>query len=63
VWELYVDKYEDPEDPEGYGDLRFLETFDLIFMLRVAPDDLEINFDLQRPPVDLKIVSLFEDYT
>lgn len=62
TWELYVDKYEDGEGDEGFGDLRFLETFDLIFMLRVAPPDLEINFDLHVPPVDSEILGLFEMY-
>lgn len=63
VWELYVDKYEGDGGDEGYGDLRFLETFDLIFMLREKPKDLEINFNFYEPPADEGTLSLFEDYS
>lgn len=52
VWELYVDKYEDPEDEgsEGYGDLRFYETFDLIYMLLVAPEGVEVLVEPRDSP-------------
>lgn len=63
VWELYVDKYEWGDGDLHYGTERFLETFDLIFMLRVAPEGLEINFDFHTPPADLGTISMFEDYT
>ena len=62
VWELYVDKYEDMNGDEGYGDLRFLETFDLIFMLRKEPEGLEINYDFHSPPIDKEVFELFEDF-
>lgn len=52
VWELYVDKYEDPEDEGslGYGDLRFCETFDLIYMLTKAPEGVTVEVELKDPP-------------
>ena len=63
VWELYVDKYEWGLEDLHYGTERFLETFDLIFMLREAPDSLDINFDIHEPPTDLGTLSMFEDYS
>lgn len=60
VWELYVDKYEDSEDDRGYGDLRFLETFDLIYMLREPPKDLEIAFNFHEAPAQEGLLDLFD---
>jgi len=53
VLELYIDKYEDLEDEgsEGYGELRFYETFALIFMLRECPEHLTVNSEPRYPPV------------
>lgn len=53
VWELYIDKYEDPEDggSERYGDFRFSETFTLIYMLREAPEGVEVLVEPQGSPV------------
>lgn len=53
VWELYVDKYEDLEDEGsyGYGDLRFHETFDLIYMLVKEPEGVEVLVEPKKPPV------------
>lgn len=39
--ELYIDKYEDDMDDEFYGDLRFQETFDLIYMLRTEEEAMQ----------------------
>jgi len=52
VWELYVDKYEDLVDrgSQGYGDLRFHETFDLIYMLVKRPLGVEVLIEPKEPP-------------
>ncbi|WGH49950.1 5 -3 exonuclease [Pseudoalteromonas phage vB_PtuP_Slicky01] len=52
VLELYIDKYEDVEDEGsfGYGELRFYETFNLIFMLLVPPDGVVVDSDPKIPP-------------
>ncbi len=52
VWELYIDKYEDLEDEgsTGYGDLRFCETFDLIYMLVNRPLGVEVLIEPREPP-------------
>ncbi len=52
VLELYIDKYEDLEDEGsyGYGELRFYETFDLIYMLTEAPDGVEVDCEPKSPP-------------
>lgn len=52
VWELYVDKYEDLEDEgsEGYGDMRFYETFDLIYMLTKRPLGVEVLIEPRESP-------------
>lgn len=44
IYELYLDMYDDPEDPE-FGDFRFHETYQLIYMLREAPSKLKIHFN------------------
>lgn len=62
VWQLYIDCYEDFDNDEGYGDLRFHEVFDLIFMLRKEPKGLIINYDIQEIPVDESLLDLFETY-
>lgn len=58
AWELYVDKYEGDGGDEGYGDLRFLETFDLIYMLREHPS--LTTFDPLLEPLEEDI--LFDDF-
>lgn len=76
VFEMYVDAYDgmSSEDPvveefcrkNGicFGTYRFYETWDLIYMLKEAPEGLEINYDLTEVPlVTLGAVSVFEDYT
>lgn len=60
VWELYVDKYEDGLNDEGYGDLRFLETFDLIYMLREPPEGLEITFNFHEAPAQDGVLDLLD---
>lgn len=40
IYELYLDQYE-----EHFGDYRFHETFQLIWMLREKPEDLKIHFN------------------
>jgi hypothetical protein len=62
VWELYVDKYEDDDGDEGYGDLRFMETFDLIFMLREPMIDVDIHYRYREPPIEEDLVGMFEDF-
>lgn len=60
VLELYIDKYEDTKDDEGYGDLRFYETFDLIFMLREPPEGLDITFNFHEAPAQEGVLDLFD---
>jgi hypothetical protein len=49
IYELYQDMYEEEDDPD-YGDYRFHETYQLIFMLLEAPSDLKIHYN----PVKVK---------
>lgn len=62
VLELYIDKYEDQEDKgsKGYGELRFYETFDLIYMLLKEPKDVKVD----KVPKDIPNVYevVFDDY-
>lgn len=58
VLELYIDKFEDDEYDIGRGDLRFKETFDLIYMLREHPD--YTSFEYLTIPGDNEIE--FEDF-
>lgn len=53
VLELYIDKYEDLEDEgsKGYGELRFYETFSLIYMLEEEPDGVVVDLTVREPPV------------
>jgi hypothetical protein len=44
IFELYLDAYGTEED-DLFGELRFYETFQLIYMLREAPKDLKIHFN------------------
>ena len=61
VWELYVDKYEDPLLEDSRGTERFYETFDLIYMLREKPEDLELSYEIHEVPTD-HITKLFDFY-
>ena len=77
VYELYLEYYEynignTPEvrkmcEDRGqtFGEYRFYETFDLIYMLRDAPKDLKIHYDYQKVPVKSKalqrVTPEFED--
>ena len=45
IFELYIDAYGTEEEDEDFGEQRFYETFDLVFMLREAPSDLKIHFN------------------
>lgn len=68
TFELYVDTYDgydgntqevcDVCEEQGidFGEYRFYETFDLIYMLREAPKDLVINFDTLESPIETKRV-------
>jgi len=56
VLELYIDKYEDSDADKGYGDLRFYETFDLIFMLRQHE-----NYQTFKP-LDVPVDIVFDIY-
>lgn len=60
VLELYIDKYEDSEVDIGYGDLRFYETFSLIFMLRECPEGIEIDYTPLETPVDEEVLKAFD---
>jgi 5'-3' exonuclease len=44
TYELYVDCY-DQDDGDDFAEQRFLETFDLIYMLLEAPKGLEIHYE------------------
>ena len=46
IFDLYIDSYgwEDEHD-EDFGEYRFYETYDLIFMLLESPKDLKIHFN------------------
>lgn len=67
VLELYIDKYEDTEKHEGYGDLRFQETFDLIYMLRTDKEaerymETLPNYVPLEIPVDETLMDMFDIY-
>jgi len=63
IFELYVDCYYDDTEDEGIGEQRFYETFDLIYMLRVAPKDLKIKYDyIKVKKSDLEFESDLGDY-
>lgn len=67
VLELYIDKYEWEDEDRGYGDLRFQETFDLIYMLRGNEDNMKylqtpIDFTPLEQPVDETITDMFSIY-
>lgn len=53
IFELYVTEYDD-EGGDDYGEQRFYETFDLIYMLRKAPKGLKIHYN----PVKIKKADL-----
>lgn len=56
VFRLYIEEYETPED-DLVGELRFYETFELVWMLREKPKDLKIHFN----PVSVKKKDLEDD--
>ena len=67
VLELYIDKYEWGDSDRGYGELRFQETFDLIYMLRTEEEAMvylkePIDFKPLEIPVDNNLLDMFSFY-
>lgn len=62
VLELYIDKYEEGDEDMYYGDSRFQETFELIFMLREAPPDININYTPLLPPLSQELKEMFMEF-
>lgn len=56
IYEHYIDMYYTEEDPD-FGDYRYHETWQLIWMLREAPKDLKIHYN----PVKVKKADLLFD--
>lgn len=44
IFELYIDAYQ-TDDDDLFGELRFYETFDLIYMLRELPKGVELHYN------------------
>lgn len=63
ILELYITAYDD-EAGDDYGERRFYETFDLIYMLREAPKDLKISYDFVKiKGKDLEFDNDLSDYS
>lgn len=62
IFELYLDAY-GTDDDDLFGELRFYETFKLVYMLRKAPKDLKIHFNpLKVKPTDVEANEEYEGF-
>lgn len=52
IYELYLDAYDDPDCKDSFGDYRFHETFQLVYMLRKPPKNLQITYE----PIKVKVM-------
>ncbi len=62
VFRLYTEIYGDADGSYEYADLRYYETFELVYMLREVPEGLDIHFNYVERVIDQSAEDLFEDY-
>jgi hypothetical protein len=62
VFRLYTELYGDFDGSYDYADLRYYETFELVYMLREKPEDLTIHFDYVEREKAFDASDMFEDF-